>query len=91
MRKRTKHENTQSPSFAYDTKMAADVNTGVQSINTERAENTVRGLVYKHVCACIHPGSRILFLVVCVYQPLLLSSTKTCNNSQNYNTILHSI
>ena len=62
MRKRTKHENTQSPSFSYDTKMAADVNTSAQSINTERAENTVRGLVYKHVCACIHLKQIPLFL-----------------------------
>ena len=59
MRKQTKHENTQSPSFSYDTKMAADVNTGAQSIN---AENTVRGLVYKHVCACIHLKQIPLFL-----------------------------
>ena len=31
-RKRTKHENSRSPPFS---KMAADVNTGAQSINTE--------------------------------------------------------
>ena len=34
-RKRTKHENTRTPPFSYDTyhmKMAADVNTGAQSI-----------------------------------------------------------
>ena len=31
----TKHENSRSPPFSYHTKMAADVNTGAQSINTE--------------------------------------------------------
>ena len=36
-RKRTKHEHTRSPPFLHHTKMAADVNTGAQSINTERA------------------------------------------------------
>ena len=41
MRKRTKHEYTQSPPFSYRMKMATDVNTDVQSINTERASSTV--------------------------------------------------
>ena len=37
MRKWTKHENTQSTPFSYHTEMAANVNTGVQSVNTEKA------------------------------------------------------
>ena len=37
MRKRRKHENTLRPPFLYHTNMAADLNTGAQSINTERA------------------------------------------------------
>ena len=36
-RKWTNHENTQSPPFSYDTKMTTNINTGAQSINTERA------------------------------------------------------
>ena len=35
MRKWTKHENARSLPFSYHVKMAADINTGMQSINTE--------------------------------------------------------
>ena len=47
-RKQTKHENTQSLPFSYLIKMAAGVNTGMQSINTESLFN-IRGKIY--VCA----------------------------------------
>ena len=36
-----KTENTRSPPFSYYMDMAADVNTGIQSINTERASKMV--------------------------------------------------
>ena len=47
-RKRTKHENcSMSPTFSYHTKMTADINTGAQSINTERASLILIPLIWK--------------------------------------------
>ena len=42
-RKWTKHKNTRSPPFSYDTKMAA---MGAQSINSERASLTKLSVAY---------------------------------------------
>ena len=48
-RKQTKHENTRSPPFSYHTKMAANVSTSAQSINTERAPLIIMTRVIAHV------------------------------------------
>ena len=50
-RKRRKQENTQSPPVSYDTKMAADIKTGAQSINTKRASLMLEMYMYTGLTA----------------------------------------